>query len=82
MIDLYGIHPDTLPFTESEAQEILDATAITDDDTCTWIPDDCHEPATRLAIFTVDHTDYTVKFLCERHKQMGQWDGYWKGRSD
>lgn len=69
---LYDIHPDVNPFTQSQAKEILKKTDITEDDICNWIPGECKEPAVRLGIFS-DGKKYTIKYLCERHKQTGIW---------
>lgn len=73
MTNLYNIHPDVCPFTKNEAEYILKNTPIHDDDHCNWAEDICQEPAIRLAVFTIDDIRYTVKYLCDKHKEMGIW---------
>lgn len=71
MTNLYTIHPDTFPFTKDQSGSIFKHTEVADSDVCNWVPDICHEPAVRLGEFTVDDRNFTLKYLCERHKQMG-----------
>lgn len=59
--------------SKKKAQALFDAICVTDEDTCTWI-EGCNRPAVRLGTFNMPSSKkYTIKFLCENHKQMGMW---------
>ncbi len=65
------LHPDVFVMTKQQAQDVFDAIDVSDGAVCTWTPE-CDDAAVRVAVYN-DEKLYTVKLLCERHKQMGMW---------